>query len=65
MRSITNEQRKRIMEIIEKEGYNVLGMDKQEDVIFIGIVPKEHKQISKNLSDKIEKELGVNAIINL
>lgn len=65
MNLITNEQRKRITEILKDEGYEVLGMDKFDDDIFIGIIPIGYKEISKNLSDKINKELGINAIVNL
>ena len=65
MSQIPNEQKKRISEIIETEGYDVVGMDKMDGTIFIGIVPKNYQQISKELSEKINEELGLETIINL
>lgn len=65
MNLITNEQKKRITEIIKDEGYEVVGMDKLDSHIFIGIIPIGHEKISKDLSDKIKNELGVKTIINL
>lgn len=65
MSLITNEQKRRITEIIQKEGYEIVGMDKMDGTIFIGIVPKNYQQISKELSEKINEELGLETIINL
>lgn len=65
MSLITNEQKRRITEIIQKEGYEIVGMDKLDGTIFIGIVPKDYQQISKKLGQKINEELGLKATINL
>lgn len=65
MKLITNEQKNRITEILKDEGYEVVGMDKLNNDIFIGIVPIGYKEVSKKLSEKIKKELGISTIINL
>lgn len=65
MELITNEQKRRIAEIIEKEGYEIVGMDKIDGNVFIGIIPKNYKQISERLSKKINEELGLKPTINL
>lgn len=62
---LTNEQKNRIKEIIEEEGYEVVGMDNFDGNVFIGIIPKNYKQISEKLSNKINETLGLNPTINL
>jgi hypothetical protein len=57
----TDEQKERIKEILDEEGYTVLGFGQLDGRIIVGAKSNEQLKIEK----KVKDELGIDVMINL
>lgn len=65
MRLVSKAQEQRIIEILNDEGYELLGIGDMDGNINIAINPIDYEEISARLSSKIEDETGLKTIIRL